>query len=300
MSKYVWLVDTIYKARRITFQNINRLWCENVDMSGGEDLPVRTFNNWRYAIQDMFGLFIENERCGSYRYYIDNEEDIKNNGLRSWLFNTFSVGNTLAGCQNIKDRIVLEYVPSGQVYLQSIIEAMKGDRVINITYKSFWSEVEKNYDVEPLCLKLFRQRWYMVGKLHNEDLDPWIYALDRIKYLEKKDETFTMPKNWNAESYFDGSFGIFPNPMGEKEIVKLKVATTQANYIRALKLHHSQQEVERNDEYSIFTYHIRATYDFIQELLWNAEFVEVLEPQWLRKEMATKTEKMYNLYKDKQ
>lgn len=62
---------------------------------------------------------------GEYRYYIENEEDISKNELRSWLYNTFCVSNALANSQSIKDRIILEYVPSGQEYLQTIIEAMK-------------------------------------------------------------------------------------------------------------------------------------------------------------------------------
>ena len=33
LNKYVWLVDTIYKAKRITFDEINLRWLDN-DMSG--------------------------------------------------------------------------------------------------------------------------------------------------------------------------------------------------------------------------------------------------------------------------
>ena len=72
----------------------------------------------------------------------------------------------------------------------------------------------------------------------------------------------------------------------------------QANYLRDLKIHRSQQEAERNDEYSIFTYCLRPTFDFQQELLWNADKVEVLEPQWLRDEMADIIQKMLGLYKE--
>ena len=32
LNKYVWLVETIYKARRITFEEINEKWLET-DMS---------------------------------------------------------------------------------------------------------------------------------------------------------------------------------------------------------------------------------------------------------------------------
>ena len=297
VGKYVWLIETIHRAKRITFKEINERWRANVDMSGGEDIPLRTFNNWRYAIQDMFGLFIENERCGDYRYYIENEEDISNNGLRSWIYSTYCVGNALAGSQSIKNRIFLEYVPSGQIHLHTIIDAMKENRTLNITYKSYWDPEEKKYtNVQPLCIKLFRRRWYVVVHYDKPNHSPWICALDRILSLEKTEETFTMPKDWDAEKYFDGFFGVLREDDYNKEMVKIKLSANQANYLRSLKIHESQQEVERNKDYSIFTFFLRPTFDFQQELLWNGETAEVLEPQWLRDEMRWRIEQMLKLY----
>ena len=300
IRKYVWLIDTIYRAKKISFKEINERWRRDVDMSRGEDMSVRTFKRWLNNIGDIFGLYVENERCGDYRYYIENIEDITEGGLQSWLFNTFTVSNALTGCMGIKDRIQLEYVPSGELYLQLIIDAMKENRVLNMTYKSYWRDKEKNYDVQPLCLKLFRQRWYVIvhGNDGEEDTRIWICALDRILSLQKTEMTFTMPKEWEAETYFDGFIGLIRDEDYDKEIVKLKVDANQANYIRDLKIHKSQQEAECNSEYSIFTYCLRPTFDFQQELLWNADKVEVLEPQWLRDEMADTIQKMLNLYKE--
>ena len=132
------MVETIYKAKKISFSEINRKWVQDVDISGGADMPKRTFDNWRYAIQDVFGLIIENEGKGEYRYYIMNDDDVCKNGLRSWLYNTFCVSNVLVNSQSIKDRILLEYVPSGQEYLRTIIDAMKGNSILNMTYHSYW------------------------------------------------------------------------------------------------------------------------------------------------------------------
>ncbi len=300
IRKYVWLIDTIYRAKKISFKEINERWRRDVDMSRGEDMSVRTFKRWLNNIGDIFGLYVENERCGDYRYYIENIEDITEGGLQSWLFNTFAVSNALTGCMGIKDRIQLEYVPSGELYLQPIIDAMKENRVLNITYKSYWKDKEKKYDVQPLCLKLFRQRWYVIvhGNDGEEDTRIWICALDRILSLQKTEMTFTMPKEWEAETYFDGFIGLIRDEDYDKEMVKLKVDAGQANYIRDLKIHKSQQEAECNSEYSIFTYCLRPTFDFQQELLWNADNVEVLEPKWLRDEMADRIKKMLDLYKE--
>lgn len=296
MRKYVWLIDTVYRARRISFSDINERWCSDVDISRGADLPVRTFKRWVDTIADIFGLYIVNERRGEYRYYIENEDDISEDGLQSWLFSAFRVGNALAGCMSIKDRIQLEYVPSGEVHLQPIIDAMKDNRVLNLTYKSYWSDQEKNYDVQPLCLKLFRQRWYVVVRGLQPASPTWICALDRIVSLEKTDAVFTMPADWDAEAYFEGFVGVIRDEDYANEPVKLKVDAAQANYLRDLRLHRSQEETERNSEYSIFTYYLRPTFDFRQELLWHADKVEVLSPRWLRDEMTEQIKQMLNLY----
>ena len=80
ITKYVWVIDTIYRRRKISFKELNELWLRE-EISRGVDIPKRTFDNWRYVIWDMFGINIVNENRGEYRYYIENE-DFR---LRCWL-----------------------------------------------------------------------------------------------------------------------------------------------------------------------------------------------------------------------
>lgn len=301
VSKLVWVIETIYRRRMISYVDLNELWVRDTDISRGAELPKRTFNHWKDTIGDLFGIDIVNENKGEYRYYIENIEDINHNGLRSWLYNTFCVSNALANSQSIKDRILLEYVPSGQQYLKTIIRAMKENKVLNITYYSYWKDEEYTFDVQPYCVKLFRQRWYMVAR----STDPYyykqgarIYSLDRICLLRLTKETFKMPKDWSTEEYFDGCFGIIADQNIKKQTVKLKVSASQSNYIRDLKMHESQEEIERNEDYSIFTFYLRPEFDFQQEILWNGPDMEVLEPLWLRKMIAGKVETMWDKYKE--
>lgn len=143
LNKYVWLVETIYKAKRITFEEINERWLGS-EISEGVELALRTFHKWRIAVEDMFGLIIECERKGGYHYYIANAEELKTGNIRNWLLNTISVSNLLIDNQHMKDRILLENIPSGQEYLAEIIEAMKNGHSQNITYRSFERE-KKQY-----------------------------------------------------------------------------------------------------------------------------------------------------------
>lgn len=78
--------------------------------------------------------------------------------------NTNSVSNSLIESKSIKDRILLEEIPSGREFLVPIIDAMKENRFIYITHYNYWREDTQNYYVMLLCVKLFKQRWYLVGR----------------------------------------------------------------------------------------------------------------------------------------
>ena len=296
INKYVWLVETIYNAKKITLKEINRKWSET-ELSEGEDLPRRTFHTWKNAAEDMFGLVIMCDKSDD-RYYIENRDELGEGGFQRWLLSTMSVNNMLLDNKALSDRILLESIPSGQDFLATVMEAMKKSRLLEITYKGFWSENEHTFPVAPYCVKLFRQRWYMVGNSVYEDKIR-IYSLDRVQKARLLEETFKYPKKFNPENYFKGCFGIIRDEECPIETVKLKVSADQANYLRSLPLHPSQKELMHTGEYSIFSVEVRPTFDFQQELLWNGDALEVLEPLWLRKEMAGMVKRMWNNYSKK-
>lgn len=296
-NKLVWIVETIYRAHKISFEELNRRWMDNVDLSGGEEMLKRTFHKWKWNIFDTFGLSIECEKTAPYRYYIANENDMKSGNIGNWLLSTLSVSSSLLESKSIKNRIILEDVPSGREYLELIIDAMKKNRFIHITYFTYWKGSTHDHYVMPLCVKLFRQRWYMVGRNWPAEKDI-VFCLDRIQDFRLSSHTFKYPEEFDPQEYFEGCIGVMPGDDCDMEKVKIKVSASQANYLRDLPLHKSQKEIKQTDEYSIFELYLRPTFDFQQELLWNGEYLEVLEPCWLRKEIAGKVKSMWNKYKE--
>jgi hypothetical protein len=296
LNKYVWLVETIYKAKKISFKEINKRWLDN-DLSEGREMSIRTFHKWRQYIEELFGIIIENETGGQYRYYIENANELNNGSLRSWLFNTLTVSNLMMDSASIKDKILFEEIPDGEQYLPVIIEALKNNAILEMTYQSYWRDEANSFTVEPYCIKAFKQRWYLVARSPYYD-KIMIYALDRVHQLEPTALHFEYPEDFKAEDYFDECFGIIADVNYKVETVKLKVSAGQANYLRSLTLHQSQKEIERNDEYSIFTVRLRPTYDFRQEILSQGCDIEVLEPKWFRDEVAEISKQMWNKYKN--
>ena len=217
-------------------------------------------------------------------------------GVRSWLLNAFAVNNLINESHKIKQRILFEQIPAGQKYLTSIIEAMKDNLSLEITYQNFWQKSPNTFEIYPYCIKVFKQRWYVIAyNLGKKQIRT--YALDRIKEdIRITENTFKLPKDFDGKSFFADSFGIIADDGTDVGIVRIKVYSEQDKYIKALPLHHSQVEEENKDEYTIFSYYIKPTYDFRQELLSHGANVEVLSPQRFREEIIEEIKRMNGMY----
>ena len=293
-SRYVWLLETIHRAGKITFEEINARWLRS-ELSGGETLSLRTFHHHRDAIEELFDINIECIKRGGYCYYIEDTEELEKGCVRKWLLNSFAVDNLIVESRKLKSRILLEEVPSGKRYLIPLIEAMRDGMIVEVDYQSFRQQVPANFEIEPYCLKLFRQRWYVVARSPHYNR-VMIYSLDRILDLEGSEKTFYYPEEFNPQSYFDACFGIVADDDIGIETVQLKVYAPQDKYFDALPLHHSQRTVEVTEGHTVYEYRIRPTYDFVQELLSHGADVEVLQPSLLRSRLGDIAKEMVALY----
>ena len=110
-QQYIWLVNTIHKYKRLTFDEINRYWLKS-DMSEGVPIARSTFNRHRDAILDMFGIIIECDKKDGFRYFIYNAEVLEEDSIQNWMLSTLSVNSILSESKGVHDRILLEQVPS--------------------------------------------------------------------------------------------------------------------------------------------------------------------------------------------
>ena len=295
LNKYVWLVETIHRAKKrggITLKEIQSRWLDS-DLSEGTELSRRTFINNIHSIEELFEINIE---CGSgYRYNIEYGDYFDEGSTRSWMLNAFSLHAMVGNSRKLKERVLLEDMPSGRNFLEDIIKAMRDNHVIFISYYSYNSEKYYEFDIHPYFVKGFKKRWYVVAYSPGTD-DIRCYALDRMENVIISDKVFKMPKDLEPAEYFKDCFGIINNKDSEVQKVVLKVDAFQSNYIRNLPLHESQKEMKRTDEYSIFEYHLKPEFDFEQEIFSNMGTMEVLEPQWLREEITQRLKNLTGKY----
>lgn len=277
-KRYIWLVDLINRRKYVSFKEISEAWMRSPLNETGDPLSERTFFNHKDAIAGMFGIEILNDR--SLGFYI-GRSDVGSDETSDWMLHTLCLNNVLHENADMKDRILMEKVPSSERFLTDIISAMRDFRVIRLCYQSFRHPEPFCFNVRPYCVKYFKQRWYLLG---DSDLGLRIYSLDRFVDMEELEEHFEIPKGFDAEEYFGNYFGVI---IGEEpEDVKIRVVPDQVKYFRTLPLHGSQRETVQEDGSSVFSYHIAPTLDFVQEILSHGADVEVLEPAELRESVA--------------
>ena len=285
-SRYIWLIDLINRRGYIKMSEINEAWRKSILNDTHDDMPERTFFNHRDSINQIFGLEIKYDR--DLGYHIPNSQ-LKENGVYSWLMQSLSVYNLLNESVDLRDRILFEDVPSVKPFLKDLIQIMRDGKALNLTYQSYRNKEPYTFEAHPYCLKMFKQRWYLLAKTPKYDY-PTIYSLDRIVDIEELDMKAEIPRNFKAEEYFSRFYGVVTGLDNTPVEIKLKVQAMRANYFRDLPLHHSQEEIKKTDEYSVFKYFIVPTPDFIEQILSNGEAVMVTKPKWLAdeiKEIAT-------------
>ena len=222
----------------------------------------------------------------------------------------FAVNGLLQDSKGLRDRVMYETIPSGNAYLLKVLDYMKANRVINLVYQDFYDVEPCEILLEPYFIRVFHQRWYVIGAMRNapDDEEPEErtkqgrirrYALDRVKYLEATEDTFKLPRGFTVESYFADAFGIIVEPevlKAERIRIKATDINHRRDYLRKLPIHWSQREVEKHSDYSIFEVTVMPTYDFIQHILSMSSEVEVLSPNYVREEVVRWVKEIAKIY----
>ncbi|MBR6716670.1 MAG: WYL domain-containing protein [Prevotella sp.] len=302
-KEYIWLVNTIYHAKAISLAEINRRWVQT-EMSGGVEMARATFNRHKNAIEDIFGIFIECDRQNGYKYYIGNEQVLREDSVQNWMLSTLSVNNIVSESLSLQERILLVPTSSGGEYLPIVIEAMKRNVRVKVDYLRYGADEPKTFDFEPYCIKLFNRRWYVLAHFHrdaasNHVADDYygIFAFDRITSLEMTDVKFEINPDFDAAEYFQENFGVLVHDGTPLERIVLRIFGQERYYLCDLPLHYSQRVIGSGDDYVDIELMLRPTIDFTRHLMSLGSSVQVLVPYWLADEVQAMHIEAADLYK---
>ena len=296
-NKYIWLVDQLRQP--LTLNEIRERWKTSSLNDTGAPFDRKTFRNWKEHIAECYGVSIVTNLAGKDTTY---QVEPGSENASNWLMETISTQNALSSSLALKDRILLEDIPSARSALKTVIEAMKESRLIAFEYKDYWEDPIE-VTMRPYFVKLFRLHWKVIGPL--EDGDPRTirsYALDsdRMRSLRILDGRFTYPAEFSPEAAMSGCLGttIIPNEVVPPRQIIILVWEKYNFYLKSVPLHHSQRILHegRRDGYTIFGYYLQPTDDFYQEICRYGDYVEVLYPSDVRTRMQTIIQGMSNEY----
>lgn len=293
-QEYIWLVNTIFRAGKISLEEINRKWVET-DMSEGVSMVRSTFNRHKDAILFMFGIDIECDKHCGFKYYIGNPEVLREETIQNWMLSTLSVNSVLSESKAVADRILLEPIPSDGDGLHKFIDAMKRSVRIDVIYHRYAAEEDSQMTVEPYCVKLFKRRWYALVKSIKHG-NHFTLAFDRIKSISLTTDKFTLDSEFDAANWFKECYGIVRDDEEELQTIRIRAFGQEVFYMRDLPLHFTQKEVETTDDWSDFELKIRPTADFFTPLLSRGPLIQVMQPQWLADEIRAQHEAAAKLY----
>lgn len=219
------------------------------------------------------------------KYYLEEDEIPDDFGNRiADAYNTYQALNMADG---IADFVHLEKRrPQGMEHFHSLMHALRNKQVIRFTYEKYMDGNITERKAEPLALKEFKSRWYLLAK-DNRDNATKVFALDRISALEVTKQKYKTEAGFRVSDYFKNCFGIIrpSEPDAKPQIIQLSFGADKGKYIKSLPLHDSQQIKEDHNDALVIELELYITYDLVMELLSHGSDLEVLKPASLRKTM---------------
>lgn len=217
------------------------------------------------------------------KYYL--EEDDMPDDLGERIADAF--GTYLA--LNLNDSVV-NYVhlqkrrPRGMNHFDTLLHATKNKHIIEFTYEKYYDKNFSKRIVSPLGLKEFDNRWYLIA---NDLKDNVIktFALDRIHELVETKRKAKSIQAFDVALYYQHCFGIIrPGDVDAKpqEII-LSFAGEKGKFIKSLQLHQSQKIIKDTEQELIISLFLYITHDFVMEILSHGNYVKVISPHSLQK-----------------
>lgn len=293
LQKYIWLIQTFIRAgqRGLDLKELSVRW-EN---RFGSPYARRSFNNHREAIEEIFNIRIECDRSTK-KYFIRYSDDVSDeNAASAWLVNTFTVNNMLSlGKERLSGRVSVEDIPSGHKYLAEVMDAMLENREIVIGYRKYTGSDISEYTLRPYAVKENLRRWYIVAFcIERQQLR--VYGMDRITEMKSTENRFSMPPNFDVDTLFTTSFGVYL-PSGKPEEIIFRTSGKEARYISDLPLHRSQKIISSDGDSVTFSIFACPDESLVMELFRLSPRIEVLSPEDIRQEIARRAAGTLEIY----
>jgi predicted DNA-binding transcriptional regulator YafY len=171
----------------------------------------------------------------------------------------------------------IDYAPHSES-IDTFIEAASKRERCRFIYKAHWKAKESDFEADPYMLVYHKGALY--GIVWVPAHDNYIFlAIQRIKHIEKLEQTFKRRRDFNLRKICDGRFGIYGHEGLKPQKVVLKFSETVAETI-AERVWHPSQKITRHKDGTLTLELTTIVSDELRS--WVAgwlEYVEVSKPK---------------------
>lgn len=183
----------------------------------------------------------------------------------------------------------------GRVFISAIADAILHRYPVTLSYKPYGKDtIDKQ--VHPYHIRQFNGRWVLFA-WSEDDEQLQNFPIDRIVDVQHLSKDYR-PCDVDFEHYFDDIVGLTNYESNEIQTIKIRVDKKSVQYIRTKPLHRSQEELKEEqwgDSY-FFRLKVKVNTELKMRLLSYSDAIEVIEPLFLRENLAEKVRNMANFY----
>lgn len=255
-------------------------------------MSIRTFKRDRDSILSTYGIeIIYNHSLKEYIIDDSFSADVDERIMEAFdLIDTFKINQDLSKFVRFEKRKAI-----GSEHMLGILHAIKNRLLLHFGYHKYAEVQQSSRAVHPYLLKEFKNRWYLLAK-DIKDQKMKTFALDRITYIDIKQTGFIPDNEFNADTFFQNSFGIERNTNDVLSDVILSFTPFQGKYLKSMPLHHTQEIMLDNEQELRIKLKIYLTHDFLLELLSLGANVRVIAPNILIDQLKEHYTKALNQY----
>ncbi|MDI9358648.1 MAG: WYL domain-containing protein [Phycisphaerales bacterium] len=269
------------------------------------DISQRTLQRTIKDIRDYFNVAVIFDRSkGVYRINIDNEEDDHTLLLTKLeCYDMVSIFNIT----NLERYVSFERrQEKGLEHFPIVINAMRSGKQLSfsynpLTYISTPQAVEQKRIIEPYLLKEYDRRWYIVCREVGSNDFIKTFALDRVNDVHIINKKIDRSKIVDIKKMYEHCVGIITphhgTTPGKLEKIIFTTTVEQGRYFQNFALHPSQKIIQETQTKIWFELTVVITYDLVQKLKSYGSYIQILEPNSLKKEMLELIKELKKLYK---
>lgn len=176
-----------------------------------------------------------------------------------------------------------------QLFAQAATERYR----VRMRYYTASRDAETERDVDVYHLHNYQGDWFIIAydHLRREIRD---FALSRVRSARLTGERFTLPEDFDAQSYLHQSLGVEKG--GPPVTVRIRFDAYQARWIRERQWHHTQRIVEHKDGSLTLSFTVTGLEEVKRWVLQYGAHAEVLAPPALRAAVAEEARKLVGVY----